>query len=127
VKNFTGKILSFLFLFNLLFIQGVNLSEAREIPVSIAQTNDSQKHYCAVEDFYGTLSLLAETDESDNDHKSISKFSRADVILDPAGFLSDYIIFSFSQENHLQAPVSRSTMFSLQGISLMQAYCSFLI
>lgn len=110
-----------------MFIQGVNLSEARAIPATVSQANDSQKHYCAVDDFCGTLSLLAETDESDGENKSILKSNRVDALMGQAGFLSGLILFFFPHEKQNPVFVGHSTIFTLQGISFMQAYCRFLI
>jgi len=126
VKNPTGKILSFLFLLNLLFIQGVNLAEANHIPVEAGQQHP-QRHYTAAANVLGTVSLLCETDEMDDDDKLLGKVHRPNAASLPLKFFFDFIAFSYPNEPVQPAPISRSAIFSLQGVSLLQVHCSFLI
>lgn len=127
VKNYTGKILSFLFLFNLLFIQGVNIAEAHHLPVVIHHYPSYQQHYTSSNDLCGTVSLICETDEMDDDEKLLGKFSRLDAASFPLKFFLDFVAFSFPNEPSHPAPISRSAVFSRQGVSLLQVHCSFLI
>lgn len=124
MRHPVGKILSFLFLLNLFFIQGVNF---KWISQPVAGVNNQEgKHVSSGENVCSNIALVSEVSEPDDDDKMFGRQTGFVPACVPVNFFQDLIAFNFPLSATSQIPLADMPT-EAECLPLFQRNCSFLI